>query len=255
MKDLTKILDRSRNTSSKWLNETAKLLISALFCLQCIPKRLLTALFLIGIFSTKKFSHSAARPRDPASCAAYGTPRSSRGVTILGGLCLLISTFTTPSFASVYEWTTPNGVTHFSDKPHQNAKTLKLQPITPAKSISARTPTQAKSNTQYQKPDLPNSPPGILFPANKKTFQNQRSITVKTSDISPWLEQNYRAEVYLDGKAACVIKENECTINNLIRGTHHLQVVLQKPSDKKQIKGQKVTIYVHLAKAKFHLVK
>src|SRR6201985_1687410 len=85
--------------------------------------------------------------------------------------------------ATVYKWVDENGVTHYSDQPHENAQKVQIaQPQTYSPGPLPYTPRSAQAPGPQQAGNT--YPCTVTAPSNAQTFQNTTSVTV-AAQFSP----------------------------------------------------------------------
>jgi hypothetical protein len=134
--------------------------------------------------------------------------------------------------ATVYKWVDEDGVTHYSDQPHENAE--KVQLTQPQTYSAPRISSQVRS-TSAETPAATNaySTCNVVQPTNDQSFPNVTSVTASVQ-ISPPPHGGDQALLLLDGTRVPNFPAGggSVTINPIDRGTHSLQVVVQDSSGK-----------------------
>jgi Domain of unknown function (DUF4124) len=148
---------------------------------------------------------------------------------VLFTLMSIVSVAAVP--ATVYRWVDENGVTHYSDQPHENAQkvqvaapqTYKAAPVTPR--ATARPQSSASSNT-YESC-------AVVSPGNDETFSNTFSVTTSVQ-VNPAPHSGDQLVVLFDGRPLPGFPPGggSFTIADIDRGTHTLQAVVQGPGGK-----------------------
>jgi hypothetical protein len=133
--------------------------------------------------------------------------------------------------ATVYKWVDENGVTHYSDQPHENAEKVQLtEPQTySAPKVNARAASPAPHKLAANSYDSCT----VVAPTNETTFQNITSVTT-TVQISPAPQGTDQVLLLLDGTRVpnFPVSGGSYTIDPIDRGTHSLQAVVQDSSGK-----------------------
>jgi hypothetical protein len=130
--------------------------------------------------------------------------------------------------ATVYRWVDENGVTHYSDQPHENAEKVHVAPPQTYKAPPVRATTGA------QQPQVPNTYQcQVTAPANDETFPNAYSVNTAVQ-IDPAPHDGDQAFLLMDGARVPNFPPmgGTFTISPIDRGQHTLQVVVQDPSGK-----------------------
>jgi hypothetical protein len=129
--------------------------------------------------------------------------------------------------ATVYKWVDENGVTHYSDQPHENAEKVQIaQPQTYSAprpvARSSQAPAQPAANTYTCQ---------VTQPAPDQSFPNATSVTVGAA-ISPSPQSGDQGFLLLDGARLPNWSGGSVTIDPIERGTHSLQAIVQDSSGK-----------------------
>ena len=135
--------------------------------------------------------------------------------------------------ATVYRWVDENGVTHYSDQPHENAEkvhvaapqTYKPGPLPKTPSSSDSAPSQQANGNAYQCQ--------VTAPAPDATFPNAYSVDV-TASVSPAPQNGDQAFLLMDGARVPNFPPGggSVTLSNIDRGQHTLQAVVQDANGK-----------------------
>ena len=131
--------------------------------------------------------------------------------------------------ATVYRWVDENGVTHYSDQPHENAEKVT---ISAPQTYSA--PRQAPSNNSTSRPGAPTTYScAITQPANDDTFPNTTAV-VTTVQSSPPPSQGAKVVLMFDGLRVQNFPPGggAFQLSNLDRGTHTLQAQIEDSTGK-----------------------
>jgi hypothetical protein len=131
--------------------------------------------------------------------------------------------------ATVYKWVDEDGVTHYSDQPHENAQ--KMQLTEPQTYSAPRTPRAQQAAAD--KPAAYTYSCQVVQPANDQTFPNVTSVTVG-AQVSPSPQSGDQLFLLLDGTRVPNFPAGggSITINPIDRGTHSLQAVVQDSNGK-----------------------
>jgi len=145
--------------------------------------------------------------------------------------------------ATVYKWVDENGVTHFSDQPHENAQKVQVAAPQTYKAPPVRVPVQSEQ-FQQQSPRTYQSCQ-VTSPQNEETFPNTTSVTA-SAEVSPAPHDGDKLVVLLDGKPLPNFPAGggSVTINPIDRGSHTLQAVVQDSSGKALCQSPNVTFTV-----------
>jgi hypothetical protein len=148
--------------------------------------------------------------------------------------------------ATVYKWVDENGVTHFSDQPHENAQKVELkapQTYSAPKSAPAAPAQPVRNNP---KPDTGYKSCLVTEPANDQVYMNTSTVTAGVA-VSPAVRPGDTAVVTLDGQRVPGVPASggAFTISPVDRGTHSLQITVQDSSGKTVCSSPAVTFHVN----------
>jgi len=112
---------------------------------------------------------------------------------------ILASACTVATAATVYKWVDENGVTHFSDQPHENAQKVELK--APQTFSAPKTSAPAQSS----RPSPPRGPAekiyqtfGMSEPTNDHVYMNTDTVSAVTS-ATPAVRPGDTVLVTMDG--------------------------------------------------------
>jgi len=157
---------------------------------------------------------------------------------------LAVVACTATSAATIYKWVDENGVTHYSDQPHENAQKVT---VTAPQTYSAPRGTVRNTPT-------PNAPARqaentysctIVQPGNEETLQNTSNVTA-VAQSSPAPHDGDQMVLLLDGSRVPNFPGTggSVTIDSVDRGTHSLQAVVQDSTGKSLCQSAAVTFTV-----------
>lgn len=145
--------------------------------------------------------------------------------------------------ATVYKWVDENGVTHYSDQPHENAEKVQIAqpqtyspgPLPITRTSQAPAPKQAADTYTCQ----------IVQPTNDQTFPNTTSVTV-AAQFSPMPHSGDQSSLLLDGARIPNFPQGggSVTLDPIDRGQHSLQAVVQDSSGKMLCQSTSVSFTV-----------
>ena len=146
---------------------------------------------------------------------------------------------------TVYKWVDENGVTHYSDQPHENAQKVEVQaPQTysapPLRStVAAPKAAQSAATQPYRRCAL-------TQPANDETFVNAYSVAASVV-LEPPQRQGDQVLIVLDGQRMPGLPTTgtQFTISPVDRGEHSLQALVQDSSGQVVCRTASVTFQVH----------
>jgi hypothetical protein len=140
--------------------------------------------------------------------------------TLLSVLC------TAALAATVYKWVDENGVTHYSDQPHENAQKVTL--AQPQTYKAPKPPPEQASTAAAPKAPPPYSSCAIAQPANEDTFPNANSVDVAVA-TNPGVRPGDEVVLLLDGSRVANFPPSggATTISPIERGSHTLQAIIR----------------------------
>ncbi len=147
--------------------------------------------------------------------------------------------------ATIYRWVDEQGVTHYSDQPHEGAQKLRLQGAQTFAADTAPTPRAASAPEEGSAP--PNGPVcAIDSPQNEQMFMNAWSVSGHVT-VSPSPAGAARISLLLDGKPAADAADSggHFTLSQVDRGTHTLTALVQDAAGQTICQSQTVTFHVH----------
>jgi hypothetical protein len=149
--------------------------------------------------------------------------------------------------ATVYKWVDENGVTHFSDQPHENAQKVELKaPQTYSAPKSApSTPAQPARNPN-PKPEPVYTSCVVTEPTDDQVYMNTSTVTAGVN-VSPPVKPGDTAVVTLDGQRVPGVPASggQFTISPVDRGTHSIQMTIQNSAGKTVCSSPSVTFHVN----------
>ena len=142
-------------------------------------------------------------------------------------LFTLLSVLCTAAFAAtVYKWVDENGVTHYSDQPHENAQKVTL--AQPQTYKAPKLPAEQPSAAAPPKAPPPYSSCAVAQPANEDTFPNATSVDAAVV-TNPGVRSGDEVVLLLDGSRVANFPPSggTTTINGIDRGSHSLQAIVR----------------------------
>ena len=148
------------------------------------------------------------------------------------------------SAATVYKWVDENGVTHYSDQPHQNAAKVEVQQPQTYSSPHVAEPTQsapatpAKSAPAYTSCEIDS-------PAQDQTFANTYSLAM-TVNLLPEQRPGDKVIFVLDGQPVNGSGGPPVfSLPQVDRGTHTVQATVKSADGQVICQSTPVTFHVH----------
>ncbi len=169
-------------------------------------------------------------------------------ITRLGLLFCLAAIVSNGSYASqkVYQWRDKSGELHFSDVPHEGAKTIEIQePQTyqaPTYSNTSETSDESK-NPQKQK--AIGKTISVVSPRNQSTIRNGTGELMVNLEVSPKLTKGETVQLLFDSKSN-IPPQKVLTfkLKNVYRGSHTLSANVLDKSGKVIASSDTITIYM-----------
>jgi hypothetical protein len=146
-------------------------------------------------------------------------------------LFTLMSLLCTVAFsATVYRWVDENGVTHYSDQPHENAEKVHVAAPQTFQAPAVRAPP---AQTAQPRTSSPAYQCQVVAPANDDTFPNAQSVSTSVQ-VVPALQDGDQVFLLMDGARVpgFPTQGGSFTISPIDRGQHTLQAVVQDTSGK-----------------------
>lgn len=155
---------------------------------------------------------------------------------------------TTASLAGVYKWVDEDGTVHYSDRPSEQAETLRV----PGMGRSPDTTEKATASEAEQASPSPPAGPGggytvfeIVQPEPNQTFRIDTGEVTVGMLLEPGLQQGHHIQLSVDGVALKDrLSSTQLVLRNLGRGSHTLTASVVDAT------GQTVTAAVPVS---FHL--
>lgn len=135
--------------------------------------------------------------------------------------------------ATVYKWVDENGVTHYSDQPHENAEKVHVAAPQTYKATPLQPRAAARSESAQASPTSTYDSCMVTSPSNEETLPNAFSVTTSVQ-VSPAPHGGDQLIVLFDGKPLPGFPAGggSFTIADIDRGTHTLQAVVQDQGGK-----------------------
>lgn len=150
--------------------------------------------------------------------------------------------------AQAYRWVDDDGITHYSDRPHEGAEKFELSkydrpPPAPRKRTTQPAPLQTLEQLQQEQARFRYEVLRISAPGAEETLWNIGGTLNVSLAVTPALQPGHRVRVYFDGKAQFV---NGATfqLQEVWRGVHNLQVEILDETGKLMIRSQPNRFYV-----------
>jgi hypothetical protein len=146
--------------------------------------------------------------------------------------------------ATVYKWVDENGVTHYSDQPHEKAE--KVQVAAPQTYKAPPVPVRATASEGSQSQQL-NAYQSceITSPTNNEVFPNAFSVNAAVQ-VSPTPHDGDQLLLLLDGNPVPNFPSTggSLTIAQIDRGSHNMQAVVQDPKGRTLCQSSNVSFTV-----------
>ncbi|HUN27642.1 MAG TPA: DUF4124 domain-containing protein [Steroidobacteraceae bacterium] len=145
---------------------------------------------------------------------------------------------------TVYTWVDDQGVTHYSDQPHQGATKLHVSdPSSYAPASSSGAPETAATPGG----SIPHAQACTIdSPTDQQMFMNAWSVSGHIQ-LPPGLDSSDRVLLMLDGKVLTGVADlgGNFNIANIARGAHTVAAQVQSASGQIVCQSPQVTFYVH----------
>jgi hypothetical protein len=162
-------------------------------------------------------------------------------------LFTLLSIACTAAIAgTVYKWVDEDGVTHFSDQPHENAQKVQLA-APQTYSAPPRAAARASASSPRTAPPPP-APPyqscDLVAPTNDQTLPNALSMTASVQ-LAPQQRAGDQVFLLLDGTRVPGLPASGTSFTIPVeRGSHSLQAVVQDSDGHIVCQSASVTFHV-----------
>jgi hypothetical protein len=197
--------------------------------------------------AASRFREKGGRWRRVTNAATRFCPRARLGLSsfpMRGTLfTLMCCVCAVASAATVYKWVDENGITHYSDQPHQSAAKVDVQKQAPVGSVATKAPVADEATTPASV--SPYSSCAIVSPTPDEVFLNTFSVPARL-DVQPFLRGGDHVVVSLDGKPVDGLPAaaTQFTLDQLDRGTHSVQAAIRDGSGKTVCSSGSVTFHV-----------
>jgi len=166
----------------------------------------------------------------------------TRPILVLIGLLATASVL-----AQAYRWVDEEGVTHYSDIPHEGAERVELSEFSrntgarlyrppPASSASAATERPEEETFSYESLT-------ITSPGPEETLWNIEGVLNATVALSPGLQSGHQIRVYFDGEQR-IVNGTSFQIEEVWRGVHNLQAEVIDATGRLMIRSETSRFYV-----------
>lgn len=156
---------------------------------------------------------------------------------------LMLMASTAAVCATVYKWVDEQGITHYSDQPHENAAKVEVKEAPtykapPAPRVPAAGAEPRPQQSLYQAC-------AVSQPTNDQTFTNTFEVAVSVN-VQPMPRDGDQLVVTLDGQRIgnFPVGGGQFTISPIERGTHSVQATIQDPGGKTVCQSPAVTFHV-----------
>jgi hypothetical protein len=145
--------------------------------------------------------------------------------------------------ATVYKWVDENGVTHYSDQPHPDAKEVDVKSAQTYESSSGASRRNSSNAPATAQPGLTYQTCELYRPENDEVFLNTDTVIAKLRLTPAQLRAGDRIAIGIDGKRIQTSGSTEATLK-VERGTHSLIAVVEDASGKAVCTSSTVTFHV-----------
>lgn len=149
---------------------------------------------------------------------------------------------------TVYKWVDENGVVHYSDQPHSEAKKIEVPAVQTYKGEASVPAAPAAAAAPPASAQIAGAYQGcaIAQPTNAQTFTNINSLSIVVR-TDPGLRAGDQVFLMLDGQPLNGGKPtgSQFTLSPVERGTHSVQAVVRNSQGGVQCQTPGVTFDVH----------
>lgn len=165
-------------------------------------------------------------------------------------LCLSVSF---AANAAIYKWKDKDGTTHYSDKPHKNAKIIDIPQV---KTYTPKSPEQkTQPASEKKRPMLPEKQEfsgyqsvNFIEPLPKATIRDNRGIVPVNVELVPPLQTGHKIQALIDGKPYGILqKNNQFSLSGVNRGEHTIAVKILDEQNNVIAGSQPITFFMHQA--------
>jgi len=156
----------------------------------------------------------------------------------------LLAVSSAAAAATVYTWVDDQGVTHYSDQPHQGA--TKLHVTSPPTYQPGQPPVSSESSSAAGAPTASAQQCAIDSPKDQETLMNAWSVSGHVR-LPASAGSEDRVLLMLDGKLLTGAADSSGNFNipAIDRGAHTLEAQVQNASGQVVCQSPPVTFYVH----------
>jgi hypothetical protein len=141
---------------------------------------------------------------------------------------------------TVYKWVDEQGVTHYSDQPHPEAKTIDVQPV---QTYSSPAEASSSADTVSAPAAGPRYVCEVSRPENDEVFLNTHTVSGSLR-LEPTPSAGDRVVIALDGKTVEGQSGNTFLLTDLPRGSHTLRAAVYDASGRQLCATPTVTFHV-----------
>ena len=160
-------------------------------------------------------------------------------------LVILLMLITWVTYAQVYKWIDSQGVTHFSDRPHDGAEKLKLPD---AQTYSPPTPNQDILTDLEEKSEVKKrkyTKLAIAQPLDQATIRNNQGDVVVSVRLEPGLSPNDKVQLIYDGSPLGAPQPDLIfELHGLYRGSHTIKAQIVNANGDVILTSEPITIYM-----------
>jgi hypothetical protein len=146
---------------------------------------------------------------------------------------------------TVYKWVDEDGVTHYSDQPHENAQKVELKAPQTYSAPKTNRPASSAANRPESKAGPAYRSCRMSEPTNEQMYMNTSTVTAGVT-VEPPIRPGDTAIVTMDGQRVPGVpaEGGQFTISPVDRGTHSIQLVVQDVQGKSLCQSSSVTFHV-----------
>lgn len=160
-------------------------------------------------------------------------------------ILILLGLTTAAHAATVYRWVDEDGTVHYSDTPHTNAETIKLNE--PNVYDAPRNLPKLEQSQESRPQTTGYQTLTFTRPEPESTIWNNQGNFPASIRLEPALDTaaGHKIQFKLDGKVVATTQRLEWNFSGVNRGEHTVQAVVVNDRGKTLIQSDPVTLYLH----------
>lgn len=164
-------------------------------------------------------------------------------------LCLVL-TVATPAMSSattIYKRELPDGTVIYSDQPHPDAQILNPsapQTMSPYRAPQRTVSEPASGTRSTQSAAVSYQRVAITSPSEDEAVWNDDLLLLVSVAVEPALRQDHRIAILLDGERVAESASGTVRLQNVYRGTHSLEAIVEDRSGRTVARSAPVTFHM-----------